>query len=163
MFPLARCEFSLSHVLAVSTGSTSQREAAWARRRSGGRGRMRPRPSKRKELSTARAATALASSPWISTWPASTCWRANSPGRRHFLQPPPPCFFPQSCNLTLSERRVLQETLDSRTSLHLHAPTKVGWSCGSKMVVVICIDLSREQIERVCQGGGSSSPDAPVP
>lgn len=112
---------------------------------------MHPRPSKRKELSTARAATASASSPWISTWPASTCWRANSPGRRHFLDPPS-LLFPQCCNLTLSERRVLQETLNSHTSLHFHAPTKVGWSCGSKMVVVICIYLSREGIERFHRG-----------
>lgn len=57
--------------------STSQRGVAWVPRRTGRRSRKPLQPTEKRGLSTARTATVLASGPWSSTWPVSTCWRAS--------------------------------------------------------------------------------------
>lgn len=79
--------FHLFPLHAVSVCSTSQRGVAWVPHRTGGRGRMRPHLSKRRDLLTARTAMASVSNPWSSTWLASTSWKANNPGSSHFPCP----------------------------------------------------------------------------
>lgn len=128
---------------AVSICSTSQREVVWALHRNGERGKMHLHLSKRRELSAPRAATALVSNPWSSTWLVSTSWRANNPGNISLLV----YFSPLEqhiANLTISGGHVFQEIPHT---LHPHAPTSewaraVGcrWLPGSVRVCICCMD-----------------------
>lgn len=129
MCNLSVCFFPLFQILCLSIYflsicSTSQRGVAWAPRRTGERGRMHPHLSERRELSTARIATALVWNHWSSTWPVSTCWRANNPGNSHPLVCP--LFAPGDAHRPphLSREHVIQRIFYSP---HSHSPT-IQWA-----------------------------------
>lgn len=158
--------------------STSRRGVAWVPHMTGKRGRMHPHLSKRRKLSTARTAMALASNLWSSTWPVSTCWRANNPANSHL-------FFCSIFSLGAahsqphpSGENLIQQILYSP---HCHAPTiewarAVGWrwlpwvsqslhllsGCWIKRFTV-----EKEDPSSLCPGAvlpqGSLLPEAPVP